>query len=137
MTGHALEVDPDCALSVEDLEKAIYACMAQADLALEVMNAQMTMEQLIAAKEAEAKAKAELAANKAAKAKAEYVWWRRLPRRSEVCGGTRQWREAFVRRRVGPVVDARTKEETRAVGHTRWVGSCVGVFSPGDLCSSS
>ena len=73
VTGHTLEVDPDCDLSVEEMEKAIYACLAQADLALEAINANMTVEQLVVAKEAEAKAKAESADNEAAKAKSEYV----------------------------------------------------------------
>ena len=57
-------------MSVEDLEKAIYACLAQADLALEALNAHMTVGQLVAAKEADAKAKA---TNKAAEAKFDYA----------------------------------------------------------------
>ena len=64
VTGHTLEVDPDCDLSVSDLEKAIYACLAQADLAVEAMNAKMSVEQLVAAKEAETKAKADVTASK-------------------------------------------------------------------------
>ena len=57
-------------MSVEYLEKAIYACLAQADLAIEEMDAHLTVEQLVATKEGDAKAKAE-AANKAAEAKPE------------------------------------------------------------------
>ena len=68
-----LAVDPDHDLSVEDMEKAIYAYLAQADLALEAMDANMTVEQLVASREAEGKAKAELAAMEAAKAKSEHV----------------------------------------------------------------
>ena len=55
------------------MEKAIYACLAQADLALEAINAHTTVEQLVAAKEALAKAKAESVAHEAAKAKSEYA----------------------------------------------------------------
>ena len=68
-----LAVDPDHDLSVEDMEKAIYAYLAQADLALEAMNANMTVEQLVAAKEAEGRTKAESAAMEAAKAKSEHA----------------------------------------------------------------
>ena len=64
-------VDPDHDLSVEDLEEAIYAYLAQADLALEAMDANTTMEQLVAAKEAEGRTKAESAAAEAAKSKSE------------------------------------------------------------------
>ena len=42
--SRTLAVDPDLDLSVEDMEEAIYACLAQADLALETMNAKMTVE---------------------------------------------------------------------------------------------
>ena len=56
--SRTLAVDPDHDLSVEDMEKAVYAYLAQADLALEAINANMTVEQLTATKEAEAKAKA-------------------------------------------------------------------------------
>ena len=69
--SRTLAVDPVLDLSIEDMEKAIYACLAQADLALEAMNAHMTVEQLVAAKEAEAKA--ESVAIEAAKAKFEYA----------------------------------------------------------------
>ena len=68
-----LAVDPDDDLSVEDMEKAIYAYLAQADFALEAINTNLTVEQLTAAKEAEEKAKAELAAMEAAKAKSEHA----------------------------------------------------------------
>ena len=67
-----LVADSTLDLSVEGLEKAIYACLAQADLAIEAMNAHLSVEQLIAAKEADAKAKAEAAA-KAVEAKSGYV----------------------------------------------------------------
>ena len=73
MVNPTPEVDPNCDLSVEDMEKTIYACLAQADLALEAMNAKMTVEQLVAAKETEAEMKAELAASEIAKAKAGNV----------------------------------------------------------------
>ena len=45
------------------------ACLAQADLSIEAINAKMIVEQLVATKEAEAKAKAETAASKTAEAK--------------------------------------------------------------------
>ena len=64
-------VDPDQDLSVEDLEEAIYAYLAQADLALEAMDANTTVEQLAAAKEAEERTKAESAAAEATKSKSE------------------------------------------------------------------
>ena len=73
VVSHTLAVDPDRDLSVEDMEKYVYAYLAQADLALEAINANMTVEQLVAAKEAEAKTKAVSAANEAAKAKCEYA----------------------------------------------------------------
>ena len=72
-------VDLDNDLSVEDLEKTIYAYLAQADFALEAINANMTVEQLPAAKEAEEKAKAEVAAMEAAKAKSEGAVERSTP----------------------------------------------------------
>ena len=57
-------VDPDLDRSAEDLEAAIYACLAQADLAMEAMDAQTTVEQLAAAREAEERKTAEAAAAK-------------------------------------------------------------------------
>ena len=69
MIGHALWADPNYDLSCEDLEKAFYACMVQADLSIEAMNAKMSVEQLVASKEAEAKAKADAATSKAAETK--------------------------------------------------------------------
>ena len=57
-------------MSVEDLEKAIYACLAQADLTIEAMDAHKTVDQASAAKEAGMKAKADVA-DKAAGAKSE------------------------------------------------------------------
>ena len=71
--SRTLVVDPVLDSSVDYMEKAIYACLAQVDMALEAMNAHMTVEQLVAAKEAEVKAKAESAAIEAAKAKFEYA----------------------------------------------------------------
>ena len=64
-------VDPDQDLSVEDLEEAIYTYLAQADLALEAMDADTIVEQLAAAKEAGERKKAEAAAAEAAKSKSE------------------------------------------------------------------
>ena len=66
-------VDPDQDLSVEDLEEAIYTYLAQADMAQEAMDANTTVEQLTAAKEAEERKKAEAAATEAAKSKYEQV----------------------------------------------------------------
>ena len=68
MIGHTPEVDSGCDLSVEDLEKAIYACLAHTDLAIEAMNAKMSVEQLVAVKEAETKAKADVTASTVAEA---------------------------------------------------------------------
>ena len=66
-------VDPDHDLIVEDLEEAIYAYLAQADLALEAIDANTTVEQLATAKEAEKRTEAESAAAEAAKSKSEQV----------------------------------------------------------------
>ena len=43
-------------LGPEDLEKAIYACLAQADLCIEAMDAKMSVQQLVASKKVEAEA---------------------------------------------------------------------------------
>ena len=67
VTGRALWADPNSDLGPEDLEKAFYVCMAQVDVCTEAINAKVSVEQLVATKEAEAKAEA--AASKAAKAK--------------------------------------------------------------------
>ena len=53
-------------LSPDDLEKEFYAQIAQADLALEVFDAGLTVEQLMTSKEGEAKAKADADARKTA-----------------------------------------------------------------------
>ena len=66
MTGHALWADPDSDLGPEDLEKAFYACIAQADLCVKAVNAGLSVEQLMAAKKVEAV----VAATKAAEAEA-------------------------------------------------------------------
>ena len=58
MTGRALWADPNSDLGPEDLEKAFYACMTQVDLWIEAVNAKMSVEQLVAAKKAEAEAEA-------------------------------------------------------------------------------
>ena len=47
----SLAVDLNNDSSVEDMEKAIYAYLSQADVALEAINANLTVEQLTAAKE--------------------------------------------------------------------------------------
>ena len=59
---------PNSDLGPEHLEKAFYACMAQVDLCIEAINAKISMEQLVAAKKAEAEAEA--AASKAAETEA-------------------------------------------------------------------
>ena len=64
-------LDPDYDLSVEDMEKAIYAELAKADLIREAMDAKMTVAQLVASREAEAKAGADADAGKTAEAGAE------------------------------------------------------------------
>ena len=71
VVSRILETDLDHVSSVEDMEKAIYAYLAQTNLALKAFDAKMTVEQLIAAKEAEAKADA--AASEIAKAGAGEV----------------------------------------------------------------
>ena len=60
-------------LNPDDLEREFYAQMAQADLALEAIDADLTVEQLLTAKEDEERTKAEAAAAEAAKAKSEQV----------------------------------------------------------------
>ena len=73
MVNPSLAVDPDHDLSVEDLEETIYAYLAQADLALEAMDANTSVEQPVADKEAEGRMKAGSTAAEAAKAKSEKV----------------------------------------------------------------
>ena len=55
------------------MEEAIYAYLVQSDLALEAINANTTVEQLVAAKEAKKRTEAESAAAEAAKSKSEWV----------------------------------------------------------------
>ena len=71
MVNSSPVVGPDQDLSAEDLEEAIYAYLAHADLALEAMDANATAEQLAAANEAEERKKAEAVAAEAAKSKSE------------------------------------------------------------------
>ena len=71
--GHASGGDFIYDLHPGDLEKEFYAQMAQADLALEALDAGLTMEQLMTSKEDEERTKAEAAAAEAAKAKPEQV----------------------------------------------------------------
>ena len=58
-------------LNPGDLEKEFYAQMAQADLAMEAFDAGLTVEQLMASKDGEAKAKADADAGKTAEVDVE------------------------------------------------------------------
>ena len=73
MIGHASGGDFIYDLHPGDLEREFYAQMAQADLALEVLDAGLTVEQLMTSKEDEERTRAEAAAAEAAKAKSEQV----------------------------------------------------------------
>ena len=71
--GHVLGGDFIYDLNPSELEREFYAQMTQAVLALGASDADLTVEQLLAAKEDEERMKAEASAAEAAKAKSEQV----------------------------------------------------------------
>ena len=84
---------------------------------MEAMDANTNVEQLTAAKEAEERAKAELAAAESTKPKPDQVT-ADAPHRALGGGGdARRRREAIIERRVGPIVET-PATETSDSGHT-------------------